>query len=210
VTYRSSRGGRAARRREHKAAEMDDRVQARVRDWLLHHPPRVELPLEHGTWRDHDRDGYDNVYEVEFSEAPRPRYPIHRVPMAPDPPMLVHMGSAAMTLRTFDMRAVEWGAQFGRTRIRWWNWEPIGLPAEAETYRVASKSIAFMSRCKTLVEWLAQADPRGHRTGVPGDLACEWWRETIDALESWRGRVASRYAVPSEADPAKPEWRTSP
>jgi hypothetical protein len=42
---------------------------------------------------------------------------------------------------------------------------------------------------------------------VPPDLAMQWWEETIEALETWCGRVKTNYVLPADKDHAATEMR---
>jgi len=213
VTYRAKAQSRSARRRAWKEARIESSIKHRTREWLLKHPPRVEMPIEiGGKWHGAPHD-FDRFYEVRFSQTPRPESPIVRVPIfETGPSVLVQNNVSSHTgdLRTIDMRPIAMGLSYGATRLRWYNWEPVqgmfDLQAEADIYSNAGKIQAFMSRLSPVIDMIARSAPQYlYSYGFDGPELVEWWRETIDAFDTWRGRVHSRYVIPSKDDPSKVE-----
>jgi len=222
MTYRATRGGRAARRRKHKDKEHARELRAGVLEWLADHPPRLYPTIEHGEWQTR---GGDVGYYVEFSAAPRPKHPIYRVPAMPANPRLIspdRLGEISM-YEPITMRPIAMGLQAGSTYLRWWNWEPVRGsfgPAEADIYHLAGKAESFATRCSALIrEWnLRSLARQAHLDMMYGEAFhggpsmrllsehyVDWFDELANAICDWRGKLRTRYVLPPEELGASPE-----
>jgi hypothetical protein len=200
---------RAPLRKEFEAA-VDRLATQKSRKWLEAHPPRADVPVQTSVWRDPERDALDNIYTVDFECTPRPQYPLHRVPIIePVFHSLMEVAPSSeerrLRLRHFEMRATEWNVQSGRTRLRWWNWEPVvgtfDGDAEASLFRAAYGARMMMERLLPIVKRLASLDPHGYlfpweSESLPADIAVRYWQDTLDLLGTWLGLARTRYVVP--------------
>lgn len=225
MSYRSSRGGRAAKRAAQKQLELDRLVHSKSRAWLSANPPRVPSAFELGEWeRGSTLDGTYNVDFFGFEERRdrnmkkywAPQGSVVRVPVmdrrlarmfASNPiqaqPDVVHY---------LEMRPVRMGLSWNQTRVRWWNWEPINAQvfgdAEADIYSAAGKMLAYLERIRTVLQWF----PLDSSAVFSGALTLReflvWYGELVSAMEEWRGKVRVRYVIPGKTPGDPPEERT--